>query len=242
MGGNNSKLHESGQLLNYNGVDERKSQSSEENESRDNKGSINKRVEKLSKVVPLPVSEPETEEQRNELHNDHDQEKGKDVEKKGEVVEVKTEKVKSAGSQLEIKLEEANAKHGSSDDEDEDDEEEEEDEDDDIQSGRLIGPGSPSFKIYCIEVDNKKEEELCENENQTIAMLQKSPSANSVESSASPSGNSNKILQTIEFKSVPKRKGKKKKKFGLHVKHLRMNRMNPLLACTGNDRRRLRRD
>ena len=63
----------------------------------------------------------------------------------------------TAGLQPEIKHEESNVKNDSSDDDDED-EDEDEDEEDDIQ--RLIGPSSPSFKIYCTEADKIKEEEL----------------------------------------------------------------------------------
>ncbi|KAH1112229.1 hypothetical protein GLYMA_04G199100v4 [Glycine max] len=240
------------ELLNSDGVDEGNSQSSEENGSEHKRDSLNdaqqaKGVEKLSKVVPLPVSEPGNEEQRNELHNE---EKGKDAEKKGEVVELKTGKVQStAGLQPEIKHEESNVKNDSSDDDDED-EDEDEDEEDDIQ--RLIGPSSPSFKIYCTEADKIKEEELHDSkalgdENQTVALLQKSSSTNSIdESSTSASGNTGNSNEIVEIKSASsKRKGNKKKKFGamkknlLQVKHLNMNRMNPILACTGNDRRRL---
>lgn len=89
-------------------------------------------VEKLSKVVPLPVSECEKE-------------KEKDFEKKAEII-----KSVAAGPHPENK---ANAKHG------DDDEKENEDEEDDNETGRLIGPGSPSFKIYCIEAEKRKKEE-----------------------------------------------------------------------------------
>ncbi|KAJ1417869.1 putative histone-lysine N-methyltransferase SETD1A [Sesbania bispinosa] len=100
----------------------------------------------------------------------------------------------------------------------------------------LIGPGSPSFKIYCTESEEIKEEEL--SEEQTIVLHQKSPSADSDESTTSALENPN---EAVEIKTISKRKGNKKKKFGamkknlLHVKNLHMNRM---MACTGNDRKR----
>lgn len=80
-------------------------------------------------------------------------------------------------------------------DEEEEEEKEENEEDDEIESGRFIGPASPSFRIYCIQPENsKREAELCrsnalgDHENQTC-VFQKSPSANSVESSASADTN-----------------------------------------------------
>lgn len=112
--------------LNFDGsVDGGNSQGCEENKGLDsNKGSLNdiqqaKRVEKISKVVPLLVSEPK---ENSELYN---KEKWREVEKKDE-------KVKSAWLQ-------------------------DEEDDEDIESGRTIGPSSPSFKIYCREPNNKVE-------------------------------------------------------------------------------------
>ncbi|XP_027360051.1 rRNA-processing protein EFG1-like [Abrus precatorius] len=214
------------QLLKH---DDENFQSFDENETENTR--LAESVEKLSKVVPLPVPECATQEQRDELHSDR--ELGKKVEG-----ELKTEKVKSAGPQTE----QANAEHGGDDD---DDDEEDEDE---IESGRRIGPGSPSFKIYCVETENNKEQEESdesETENQSIAKLPKSPSLNSVESFDSASGNLGNSNEIVEIPSIPNRKGPKKKKFGamkkniLNVKNLNMNRMNQMLACTGNDRRNL---
>lgn len=51
------------------------------------------------------------------------------------------------------------------------------------------------------------------------------------------------ILQVVKIESAPKRKGNRIKKFGgmkknlFHVKHLHMNGMNKMMACTGNDRK-----
>ncbi|KAK7353787.1 hypothetical protein VNO80_19239 [Phaseolus coccineus] len=208
--------------LNFDGsVDGGKSQYYEENYGGDsNKGSLNdirkdKHVEKVSKVVPLPVCEPGK--QHNELYNE---EKWRDVGKKDE-------NVKSAW------LQQGNATYGSDDEEDEDED------DDDIESGRNIGPSSPSFKIYCIESKNKEEEfpeskDLADDENQ----LQKSPNDNSMKNfvlaSAGNTGNSKEMLQIVKIKSASSRKGKMKeamKKNLLFVKH--MNRKKPpMLVCT----------
>ena len=97
------------------------------------------RVEKLSKVVPLPVSECGVGEKKHKEHKDHDQEKVKDVK-----------------PQTENKLEDANAKH----------------DDDDYDEIRwLIGPGSPSFRIYCIEAEKKKEEQEREYNTKRIVTI-----------------------------------------------------------------------
>ncbi|CAJ1974911.1 unnamed protein product [Sphenostylis stenocarpa] len=94
------------------------------------------------------------------------------------------------------------------------------DDDDDIESGRNIGPSSPSFKIYCSESSNIKEEKFPESndlgdKNQTIGVLQKSPSDDSIDSfvlaSAGNSGNSNEgfviggdRVKMIDFARVQK--------------------------------------
>ncbi|RDY04677.1 hypothetical protein CR513_11590, partial [Mucuna pruriens] len=191
----------SNKQLYYDAVDGPNSQSSKEYyQNEDKKASSNypkppKRVEKLSKVVPFPISEPGIEEHRNELHN---QQKTKDVHNKG------------------------NAGYDSGDDEDQYDEAKE---DEEIESGRYIGPGSPSFRIYCNEPYNKNVEQFRESKSL---------------------GTTLHMLQIIEMKSASKRKGNKKNTVGgamkknlLHVKQLHMNRMNQMLACTGSDRRRL---
>ncbi|KAG2399348.1 hypothetical protein LR48_Vigan04g146100 [Vigna angularis] len=189
--------------LNFDGsVDGGKSQDCEENKGGDsNVGSLNdiqqtKRVEKISKVVPLPVSEPK---QHSELYN----------EVKGREGEKKDEKVKSAWLQSE-------------------------EDDEDIESGRNIGPSSPSFKIYCREPKNKAEifpesQDLADDENQ----LQKSPSENSFESFGASVGNTENSNEIFNIKSASKRKGKMKEAMrkNLHyVKH--MNRKKPI--CTRN--------
>jgi hypothetical protein len=155
-------------------------------------------VEKLSQVAPLPVyeygneKEDEEEEEERKGHKNHDQEKkDKDIEKKIAVV-------KSA-----LLLEDN--KH---DDEEEEDDKEDEDEDED-DIGRLISPGSPSFRIYCIEAEERKEREsfdtdthevseyLDEKENQDIDVHHKSDSTDSDESVTSESENADNSNEVI---------------------------------------------
>jgi hypothetical protein len=152
-------------------------------------------VEKLSQVAPLPVYEYGNEKEDEEDgerkgHKDHDQEK------KDRDIEKKIAAVKSA------LLHEEN-KH---DDEEKEEEDEDEDEDD---IGRLIGPGSPSFRIYCIEAEERKEQELCdtdthevseyldEKENQDIDVHRKSDSTDSDESVTSESENADNSNEVI---------------------------------------------
>lgn len=120
-------------------------------------------VEKLSKVVPLPDFEYGTEEHHNK-HEDHNQEKVKDVENKDKVdLATKNEEYAyCVWPRPENKHEEVNAKHDddhddhNNSDEEEEDEEEEGEEDD--ENGRFLGPGSPSFRIY-VKAEKIKEEQ-----------------------------------------------------------------------------------
>lgn len=80
------------------------------------------------------------------------------------------------------------------------DQDEDEDEDEEDKS-RLIGPRSPSFKIYCIENEEKIEEVLCdtheddEETNQNNALQNKSLSIDSDASAASGNtANSNEVI------------------------------------------------
>ncbi|PNY02673.1 hypothetical protein L195_g025991 [Trifolium pratense] len=191
-------------------------------------------VEKLSQVAPLLVYESrngkEEEEEERKGHKDH--------------VEKKIAAIKSA------LLEDEN-KH---DDENEDEDENE----DDI--GRLIGPRSPSFRIYCIEAEERKEKELCdtdthvvseypdEKENQDNDVHRKSLSTNSDESVTSESENSDYSNEVVKTETTPKKKGHHKrkkleaiKKNLLNVKNIQKNRMNRMMTCTGgnNDRNSL---
>ncbi|KAL2347087.1 hypothetical protein Fmac_001087 [Flemingia macrophylla] len=136
-----------------------------------------------------------------------------------------------------------------------DDEEEIEDnEDDEVESGRLIGPGSPSFRIYIQpENNNKRQGELSRSnalvhvkrclalpsagDENHILVFRKSPSADSIESSASD--DSNEMLQTVGMKLDSRRKGYKKQKLEalkkniFHVRNLH-NRMRT--RCHTNER------
>jgi len=153
-------------------------------------------VEKLSQVAPLPVSECGIEEEEHKGHKDHDLEKCKEIERN--VVEVKI-----AASLQENKYEESNEKH------DDEDEEEEEDED---EIGRLVGPGSPSFRIYYIEATERKEQELRdtlvsdeqrgEKEDEPIAVHYKPHSCESDESATSASENTDNSNEVIKLFSV----------------------------------------
>ncbi|OIW19923.1 hypothetical protein TanjilG_30837 [Lupinus angustifolius] len=187
-------------------------------------------VDKLSKVVPLPVSEYGSEDQHN---------KRKDP---------RHEKVKHVENDVEVDFHD-----GDNDDSDEDDEEEEVEN----NKGRLLGRGSPSFKIYIEPKKMIKEKERLANagenwitsienkknafENQAIVMHQKSPSSDSYQSAASQnSGSSN---EAIEIESTTKRRRHKMKlgavkKNLLNVKQVK-HRMNPMFSCGGNDRKNL---
>lgn len=207
-------------------------------------------VEKLSKVVPLPASEYGTEEQHNK-HEDHSQEKVKDVENKDKV-DLVTDNEECAyciwPPPKNNKHEEVNDKrdddHDEKDDDDDDDDDDDENEEgeEEDENGRFLGPGSPSFKIY-IEDEKIKEEQ---RENQTIVVHQKSLSADSFESATSASGNSRNSNEVVEIESTTKGKGHKLKKLGavkknlLKVKNMQVkHRMNPMFSCAGNDRKSL---
>ena len=160
-------------------------------------------VEKLSQVAPLPFSECGIEEEEHKGCKDHDLEKCKEIERN--VAEVKI-----AASLQENKYEESNEKH---DDEDKEEEEEEEDEEEDENEiGRLIGPGSPSFRIYYIEATERKEQELRdtrvsdeqqgEKEDEPIAVHYKSHNCESDESATSASENTDNSDEVIKLFSV----------------------------------------
>ncbi|CAI8599049.1 unnamed protein product [Vicia faba] len=199
-------------------------------------------VEKVSQVVPLQVSECGNEEKEKEEekgHKDHDRIIDKDVEKKRDEVSIQENLYEKVKTKHEEKEEESD--------------EEEEDEDD---IGRRIGPGSPSFKIYCTESDEKKEQELPDTraggekvlvkEDQNIAVHNKSHSTDdSDESEVSESENTSNSNEVIKEPN-PKKKGHHKrkkleamKKNLINVKNLQKNRMNRMMGCAGNDRRSL---
>jgi hypothetical protein len=162
-------------------------------------------VEKLSQVAPLPVSECGIEEEEHKGSKDHNLEKCKEIERN--VAEVKI-----AASLQENKYEESNEKHDDEDKKEEEEEEEEDEEEDENEIGRLIGPGSPSFRIYYIEATERKEQELRdtrvsdkqqgEKEDEPIAVHYKSHSCESDESATSASENTDNSNEVIKLFSV----------------------------------------
>ncbi|KAE9610164.1 hypothetical protein Lal_00006817 [Lupinus albus] len=189
-------------------------------------------IEKISRVVPLPNIECEckckceTQEENKEeksTNTEHDnQEKVFHV---NDVVEVH-EDAKTKENEQEV---DAKSDNESSDDDDDESEE----------HGRLDYPGSPSFRIYCIETESRKDEEK-ESKNETVVVHKKSASADSIHSTASRriSRNSNEVTQIVEIESTRKRKGKKK--FGAVRTLLKVKSCyHPMSSCTGDDRRRL---
>ncbi|OIW00245.1 hypothetical protein TanjilG_27496 [Lupinus angustifolius] len=193
-------------------------------------------IEKISRVVPLPNTECEckckceTQEEKEENKEEKDTNTERDNQEKvfhvNDVVEVhEDEKTRENEEELDAKSDTE-----SSDDDDDDEESEE--------HGRLDYPGSPSFRIYCIETENRKEgKEECKNE--TIVVHKKSASADSIHSTASRiSRNSNEATQIVGIESTRKRKGKKK--FGAVRTLLKVKSCyHPMSSCTGDDRRHL---
>ncbi|XP_058783211.1 uncharacterized protein LOC131657877 [Vicia villosa] len=201
-------------------------------------------IDKLSQVVPLPVSECENKEEKKEKKEEGP--KGpidKDVEKTTTEVNIG------------LSMQEKHDKDEGESKEEEEEEEEDEDEDD----GRRIGPGSPSFKIYCVASNKKKEQEshdthasaeqIPEKEDQNIAVYNKSHSTDdSDESEISESENASNSNDVVK-ETTPKKKGHNKrkkleamKKNLLNVKNIQKNRMNRMMGCAGNDRRSLLED
>ncbi|KAK8472710.1 hypothetical protein PHAVU_002G283500 [Phaseolus vulgaris] len=155
-------------------------------------------AEKLSRVAPMPNSEGKVMEENHP--NKDNTEQNRDVDPNQDKwnhdvkmveAEMKTEEDKSAkleGEPRKEKDQEMGAKGDENDD------------DSDDEVGRLIRPGSPSFRIYCIDPEKKKDGECCK-------MHQKTLSLNSVETFTST--NSNQVFR--ESASIPKRKGSKKR-------------------------------
>lgn len=148
MGGNNSRHGNGGEVLPVGirqRIEEWRKRRSGTTLQREEGTSSNKNL--LDDGKSQSSEEKENGNNNKGSPNDTQQAKQGVDEKKDQFVELKTEKLKS----IKIKHEEVNAKDGSSDDDDEE-------EDDDIEDGRLIGPGSPSFKVYCKETKSKNEE------------------------------------------------------------------------------------
>jgi len=117
-------------------------------------------AEKLSRVAPMPNSEGKIMEE-NHPNKDNTEQVNRDVDPNQDKwnhdvrmveAEMKTEEDKSAkleGEPRKEKDQEMGAKGDENDD------------DSDDEVGRLIRPGSPSFRIYCIDPEKKKDGE-CE--------------------------------------------------------------------------------
>ncbi|CAL0325269.1 unnamed protein product [Lupinus luteus] len=196
-------------------------------------------IEKISRVVPLPNTECEckckyeTQEEKEETKEGKDTNTEHDNQGKmfhvNDVVEVHEDE-KTRENEQEV--------YAKSDNESSDDEDDEDDDDESEEHGRLDYPRSPSFRIYCVETENRKEKKE-ESKNETIVVHKKSASADSIHSTASRiSRNSNEVTQIVEIESTRKRKGKKK--FGAVRTLLKVKSCyHPMSSCTGDDRRRL---
>ncbi|RDX71799.1 hypothetical protein CR513_48799, partial [Mucuna pruriens] len=168
-------------------------------------------AEKLSRVVPMPNSECKIVE-NNHLRNINKVNKDMDPNHM-----VKTEE--------RTKEQQVSAK-GDDHDDDSDDEDESE------QIGRLICPGSPSFRIYCIQAE-KINDEKCNSNSPTISVHQKSHSADSVKRAA-PRNLKEEV--GIESESTKKIKGKKKKFRVVRTLLKVKSCYHPIRACTGDDK------
>lgn len=216
----------------------------DELQCRDHKDQEQEKVKDVAKEVDIKKSVPEPEDKFEEVSEKHEEVNyAKDDEEYAQHKEAyaKCEEESAKQKEANAKHELETAKHHSDDEEND----EEEEDDDDYEIGRCIGPGSPSFRIYYVEAEKRKQEEkICEKP--TIAVHHKSPSAESNDSESVASGssrNTGNSNEVVKIESAPKRKGNRIKKFGgmkknlFHVKHLHMNGMNKMMACTGNDRK-----
>jgi hypothetical protein len=178
--------------------------SHEINETEDHKVSVSTKEEttvpleteeKISRVVPMENSECQAMEEKVNINKDIDLSEDKvihanenvetEIKTEEKIIEEIVEKVKK-----EKELQEVNAKN---DDNDSDDE-------GTAELGRYLCPGSPSFRIYCIEADKRKAEEEKEEEKRkspTIVMHKKSHSADSVESLETRNTISNEVINLI---------------------------------------------
>ena len=191
-------------------------------------------------VVPTENSECETTEETIDMKKDIDlRQENTDHSNEKVEAEIKTEEGNIEKIVEEVKEE----KSGENDDNDSDNNDDESEE-----HGRIICPGSPSFRIYCIEAD-KRIAELQEKGDEeegksqtTILTHQKSCSADSVVSTAASSNirTSNEERQIVVSESITKRKLNKVRKFGA-VRTLLMVKScyHPMSTCTGDDRRHL---
>ncbi|XP_058735930.1 uncharacterized protein LOC131608002 [Vicia villosa] len=229
-----------------------RSSSNETNETKDGKVSVSTKeettvplttTENISRVVPVEDIECKTIEEKvnikNEIHVSKDKEIHANV-KDEEENKIKEERIKRLVEEVEKEQEqEASAKCEKSDDNDH----EEDDDDEESDLGRFLCPGSPSFKIYCIEADERKtqEEEKDKEEEEKFKnpTLQKSRSDNCLESSSSKNTRiSNEVSQIVEDVPSTKRKGHMMRRFGAVRTLLKVKSCyHPICTCTGDDRR-----
>ncbi|XP_019436380.1 PREDICTED: pre-mRNA-splicing factor CWC15-like [Lupinus angustifolius] len=200
-------------------------------------------IEKFSRVVPLSNTECKckckTDKEKEEKEINTEQDNQETVFHVHAVAEVHEENNTIEKDKQEVDAKSDNEK---SDDEDNDDDDERDD------NGRLVYPRSPSFRIYCIETESKKEEEEKESKNESIGcknesivVQKKLASADSIHSAASrTSRNSNEVIENVEIESTQKRKGDKMKKFRAVRTLMKVKSCyHPMSSCTGDHRSRL---
>ncbi|CAL0330075.1 unnamed protein product [Lupinus luteus] len=186
-------------------------------------------IDKISRVVPLPdcECECETNKEKEKKENNTEQDNQEKVFHVDEVVEEHEEENTRENEQ-------ADAKSDNETSDDDGDNETSDDDDEGEEHGRLVYPRSPSFRIYCIETENKRDEKEG-SKNETVVVHKKSASADSIHNAASR--NSNEVTQIVEIESTRKRKGNKMKKFGAVRTLLKVKSCyHPKSSCTGNDR------
>ncbi|XP_027343158.1 uncharacterized protein LOC113855728 [Abrus precatorius] len=172
-------------------------------------------AEKLSRVVPMPNPEREIEEGNGEkVEKDIDQNQDKVI----HVIQIVEAEVKTEeGKRTTEPVEEAKQENDDRDDDD----------DDSHELNRVICPGSPSFRIYCIEAEKGNEEDCMKP---SIVVHQKSRSAETVVSVASGS-----LKEIAEIESTSKTKGNKKK-FGAMRTLLKVKSCyHPMCTCAGDE-------
>ncbi|KAK7369620.1 hypothetical protein VNO80_11662 [Phaseolus coccineus] len=224
-------------LLKSAGEEDGKSQPSPENESGQKVSSAQEiqklkeemvaqiiTAEKLSRVAPVPNSEGKIMEEKHP-NKDNTEQVNRDMDPNQDKLnhdvkmveaEMKTEEDKSAKLEGEPRKEKDQEMGAKGD---------EHDDDSDEEVGRLIRPGSPSFRIYCIDPEKIKEGECCK-------MHQKTLSIDSVETATST--NSKQVFR--ESASIPKRKGNKKR-FGAVRTLIKVRSCyQPMCVCTGDDK------
>ncbi|KAF1867117.1 hypothetical protein Lal_00049545 [Lupinus albus] len=183
-------------------------------------------IEKFSRMIPLFNTECkckckiDMEKEEKEINTEKDN--LETVFHVDAVAEVHEEK-KTENNKQEVEAKGDNEKSDDEDDYNEDD------------SEMLLYPRSPSFRIYCIETQSKKEEEEKESKNESIVVQRKLASSDSIHNAASR--NSNEVAQNVEIESTQKRKGDKMKKFRAVRTLMKVKSCyHPMSSCTGDHR------